>query len=773
MSTHWNLSEVFVVRHAGFPFDLIESLGFSDLLQDIFEQTCEAEDQLVQLIQGERDRQRVRAELVRGQEPRAPKQPGDGWDEALEAWRETRQRLVTRYQIEYKKLQEHLHVIAASASFQEAVFLSNPSFYENMLRSFLSQGELANTSEKRRVERQIYKYLQRFCAKNETTSFFGPIAYGEIAGSEDSFSIAYRTPTQRRTMISYWALRELNRALCRETSLRLFIPLWRSPLFHFNGTSISAPEQEAVMDISPLASRLLTLLDQRSLSLIEASRILGVQTVDVLRAAAPLLRCGALVMEIPLPRDGSDGLKKLLTYVQTIPRGEVQQIWFERLQMLNDLRTRFEQAPLEERRQLLPRMEDLFTEWTGKPARRKAGQMYADRLILNEEASSPFSLQIGRHLAENIARRLSPALDLSAAYGARVQDEYRRQMLAVLSEHGGVLTFLDYASRARSDSGLHSGFSPFPELLLQPERVEEVSVPADIVDFPSEGGRYTLPDICLAAPSAEALAHGQGDIILSRVHHHLMIWGWLAVFYPDRQRFEAASTFWLRNEPTAAGLVSLEVERRNKGFYSFPGPSLTLTALPGEQARETIQPGQLTVYAHPSGPRLRDAEGKDLCLYLPLADFTAYPPFAALAHPLVLHAPIASSAAETPRIHVGSVVYQRRRWRVDLSNIKRLHGLDLALEVWRLKRLHGWPRFLFARSPVERKPWLFDVASPFAHELTKNMLHNDSMATLEEMLPQPDQLWLQDEQGQRYTSELRVQAHRFSQSAQTALERPL
>jgi hypothetical protein len=42
------------------------------------------------------------------------------------------------------------------------------------------------------------------------------------------------------------------------------------------------------------------------------------------------------------------------------------------------------------------------------------------------------------------------------------------------------------------------------------------------------------------------------------------------------------------------------------------------------------------------------------------------------------------------------------------------------------------------------------------------MIRDDTRVTLEEMLPGPDQLWLQDDEGQRYTSELRLQVHRYS-----------
>jgi len=85
------------------------------------------------------------------------------------------------------------------------------------------------------------------------------------------------------------------------------------------------------------------------------------------------------------------------------------------------------------------------------------------------------------------------------------------------------------------------------------------------------------------------------------------------------------------------------------------------------------------------------------------------------------------------------------------------------LQVWRWKQSHRLPRFVFARVPVEVKPFYLDFESPVYVEIfikmIRRMLASDSQdgkVTLTEMLPTPDHVWLPDAMGNTYTSELRM-----------------
>jgi len=86
-------------------------------------------------------------------------------------------------------------------------------------------------------------------------------------------------------------------------------------------------------------------------------------------------------------------------------------------------------------------------------------------------------------------------------------------------------------------------------------------------------------------------------------------------------------------------------------------------------------------------------------------------------------------------------------------------------------KANDMPRRVFVKSPAERKPWFLDFDSPmltgtFASLMKK--LSPDASVRLTEMLPDLDNLWLVDRDGQRFTGELRLLARAVPQSAAPA-----
>jgi hypothetical protein len=763
MSRQWTLGEVFVLRHAGFPFDWIESLGISDALAARVEALLVAEEALIASARegGEKAAERVAAELRRGRPPARPGKAGARFTELLEEWKALRLEVEGGFAEERKRLRARLHALASDLQVQEAVFLSSPDMFDNVWTRYLAEPDRPDNADARRVERQVYSYLQRFCAKNETTSFFGPMGYGEVEGEGTIQLTRLPEARRRKTFFAVWALQELARGVAREKALAGHLPLRVNPIFTFGGAEAACASLGLSVPLGPDERRVLeALVTPRST--FELGAALGVAPGEAQRMALPLMKAAAVVRGLQFGTHEFGVFENLRQAVAALPELPARTLWLSRLDRLNALRAAFEAAGFPERKARLLELEAAFVEVTGIPARRGEGKMYSDRLIIYEEGGSPFHLRVGKAFAHRLAAALSPGLELSAAFGEQVQREYRQAVREKLGPQTDALDFLGYAARLRPDEVTGSQFSPVAPVQIPVADGEVQRLEGEVLPPSSEGGRFALPDVCIGGRLGPSGSVEDATVLLARVHHHLLLWNWLCAFYPDRPRLERVASRWLEEEPTAKRLTALALSRRNKGFYAFPGRKLAYTAADAlELGDEGIKAAGLTVRLTGDGPTLLDAEGEPRKLYLPLADFSTYPPFAALAHPLVLHAPLRSGDAHVPRIELGEATYQRARWEVDLSALGKVSGLDLFLEVQREARARHWPRFLFGRVVSERKPVLLDTRSPLAAELLRHLVHEDARVIFEEMLPGPEALWLRDERG-RYTFELRMQMERWS-----------
>ncbi len=73
-----------------------------------------------------------------------------------------------------------LRDVARNATFREAMTWQNPAAVANALENVAADGGTL-TSKARRREDVVASYWQRYCAKNDTIGFFGPLAWGRIA----------------------------------------------------------------------------------------------------------------------------------------------------------------------------------------------------------------------------------------------------------------------------------------------------------------------------------------------------------------------------------------------------------------------------------------------------------------------------------------------------------------------------------------------------------------------------------------------------------------
>ncbi len=92
------------------------------------------------------------------------------------------------------------------------------------------------------------------------------------------------------------------------------------------------------------------------------------------------------------------------------------------------------------------------------------------------------------------------------------------------------------------------------------------------------------------------------------------------------------------------------------------------------------------------------------------------------------------------RAQVGRLVIRRATWPAPDGNLP-----------------DGLPRRVFVRSPLVRKPRFVDLESPALRRTLKRFAAKAPMIEFTEMLPGPDECWLESDAG-HHTCELRIVA---------------
>jgi hypothetical protein len=118
-----------------------------------------------------------------------------------------------------------------------------------------------------------------------------------------------------------------------------------------------------------------------------------------------------------------------------------------------------------------------------------------------------------------------------------------------------------------------------------------------------------------------------------------------------------------------------------------------------------------------------------------------------------------------PRVAIDRLVVARESWTFvpsELTFASEATAPERFLAARRWAIAAGLPRFVFAKSAVELKPFYLDLESPPLVELfskvvrkSKEHVAGETPVGLSEMLPGPEELWLEDASGDRYTCELR------------------
>jgi hypothetical protein len=689
-----------------------------------------------------------------------------------------------------------LQDIARAPAFREAVAWQNRPVLTSGIAPFLAWTPTAagRTSMPRQREELVAHYWQRFCVKNDTIGFFGPVGWGRWDLTTDGVRVDPGTGflADSRVYFASWAIDALAKSLGADPELRAWTPPRRvsfvrahDGLVHLPGRPpqpIGAAE-ETLLGLCDGTRALPALAEAAGVTLAEATA-----TVEWLRAR----RWVHWRLEVPSSTHPERELRAIL---ERVGDPALRERALGRLAVLERGRDAVWAAgtDAEALTAAITALEADFAALTATDAQRSKGSrtapcrglVYSDTrraatatlgtALLGELTPLALCLTAARwmtnRIADGIGARIHEAYTVlrDAAPGGRV-DLGALWMATLPSPHPQAAAVVDEAQaqmRAR-----------WARILDVPEGARRVRIAsADIAeqvraafDEPGRGwslARYFSPDVLLLAEDQEAVARGDFEMVLGEMHSALNTMG-ASLFvhqHPDRDELLAETT------------------------RDFPGPRL-LPMLPKElplrwstRSRPSLDRPEdyyVAVIDDTGDPyRPRTVLGADVAveeraggaLVAVLPDGAEFPLLDVYANTLTQRVmdrfTLRPEGDHTPRISIDSMVVARETWSVPVAE---LEFAEVKSEAERFVRARQWarerelPRYVFVVSPTEPRPFYVDFDSPvyvtiFA-KAARRLARKDPGARLKvsEMLPTPEQAWLTDDEGRRFTSELRFVA---------------
>ena len=272
----WHLVETAALRATGFPFAALQELRFPSTVSAVKamlaceRETEELREHLLRVAFPEAVRRartdadsrqvlawlsrtrravgrRTRVSLDRAQPNSELSAPLAQWNDLLDRHADLRAQGSEAWASELDECRAALRARFRDARIQEAVFLSSPAMHRQLVRYLDSERAPTRSAQSKALERRLISYLQRFCAKNETQSFFGPINYARIDPSvPDSVRVrrARGSLRRRQTFASQWMVEKLAQAIAAEPELQPYLRPRRNPLYALEGDHLCSASGE-------------------------------------------------------------------------------------------------------------------------------------------------------------------------------------------------------------------------------------------------------------------------------------------------------------------------------------------------------------------------------------------------------------------------------------------------------------------------------------------------------------------------------------------------
>ncbi|MEU5095216.1 lantibiotic dehydratase [Streptomyces sp. NPDC020996] len=683
-----------------------------------------------------------------------------------------------------------LQDIARTPAFREAVAWQNRPVLSSGIAPFLrwTPGKDSRSSMPRQREELVAHYWQRFCVKNDTIGFFGPVGWGRWDPAARGLVVDTGEGLTEASTVYWasWGIDALARTLDADPGLREWIAPRRVPFVALDGDRVRIPGRRPVT-VSAEAAAVLARCDGVRPARSIAEELPG---TDVPAVLADLVARRWVVWRLEVPA-GTHPDRDLRAWLEGVGASEPRRRGLAALDRLERGRARV--AAARDVDGLVDAMAELEREFTALTAtaavREKSASTAPCRALVYSDTRRSATVRLGPAVLDAL-RPLRLLMDsagwLTSRLAAAVTAETRRVYDRLAAEGPvdlasfwfGCLPVLHGPARATADELQREFAKRWQRILAAPADARRVTArSADIeaavrAEFGDTAGgwtaaRYLSPDLMIAADGAEAVARGDFTVVLGELH---VASNTLGASLFTHQHPDVSELFRLTDRdhpgPRLMPLIPKEHRARLSARvrHTLVRPQdhqVALADLTADPARtRVVRSADATVEEH----------GGDLVVRLP--DGSRFPAVDVLSHVLTTLAMdlvrVLPQAEHTPRVTVDRMVIARETWRPSAACAGFADEKDEARRFvgarrWRTEL--GLPRYVFVVSPTESRPFYVDFDSPVYVTILAKALRRlarkdpEAVVTITEMLPTPEQTWLSDDQGRRYTSELRFVAH--------------
>lgn len=713
----------------------------------------------------------------------------DGAAAALAAYTEA-------FAAESTRLRSELREVAADPAFREAVLWQNRRAFTHAVKPLAEGGAHDTPGETRKRELLVASYLQRYCVKNDTIGFFGPVGWARFSAAPTPAVLACGPGliSTRAAHFEGWCIDAVARTFDLEPELRPWSAPRLLPFVRRDGARLVVGSR-VVRDLPP-DQILLFDACKGELCAHDIARILRSRGGTTLRTDEAVYEVleqwrhgGYIAWSFEGPRELRPE-RTLRARLSRIPDGARRAAALARLDEIDAAAQAVREAAgnVDALERALEHLDGTFTRVTGVAATRRGGETYAARTLMYEECRRDLQVELGA----DVLGRLGPPMTLVLRsviwalheLARRQSEEIRRAFDDVTGGSGRPVSLAVFMSRLPVVGAARGAMSRigaavqaemqrrWTGVLLPPPCSRQVHYScrdlrpdvAAAFEYPPEPlfswGRSISPDIMIDADGPEAIARGDYQFVLGEVHAvNTMHQPVFVDQHPEPAEllrslamdYGGPRVMWIEPKEAASHRVHFVTLPKDFGYTANRDPS----PVPADR---TLRTADLEVVDEGGALFVRTRDGRHR---FPCLEFFS----CLLARSNVNLFDLLPASAHRPRIKIDDLVVSREQWRVPAREIPfAAHGResDRYLECQRWAGQLGLPPHVFVKMPAERKPSYVDLSSPVYVDLFCKWVRGtmgadpDGVVTITEMLPAHTGAWVVDRAGRRYTSELRI-----------------